>query len=129
MAHFAQLDEADNVTQIVVINNAEVDNLPFPDSEPLGTSFCQSLYGEETVWKQTSYNGNFRRQYASVGGFYYPPADVFVSAQPYPSWSFDPQTANWNPPTPMPIAPTGYVAIWSETSLQWYIVINEGGSL
>jgi hypothetical protein len=129
MAHFAQLDSANNVIQIVAINNAEVDNLPFPNSEPLGISFCQSLYGDETIWKQTSYNGSFRRQYASVGGFYYPPVDVFAFPQPYPSWSFDPQTANWNPPTPMPSIPAGYMAVWSEFDLQWYIVIGEGGSL
>jgi len=78
MAHFAQLDANNVVTEVIVINNAVVEDLPFPESEPLGIAFCQSLYGADTVWKQTSYNANFRGTYAGIGFTYDPVADVFV---------------------------------------------------
>jgi hypothetical protein len=67
MAHFAKLDANDVVTEVIVINNDVVQNLPFPESEPIGVAFCQSLYGADTVWKQTSYNGSFRVRYAGIG--------------------------------------------------------------
>ena len=77
MAHFAQLDENNNVILVIVVNNDVIQNLEFPDSEPLGIEFCQSLYGANTIWKQTSYNGSFRGMYAGVGCTYDPVQDVF----------------------------------------------------
>jgi len=124
MAHFAKLDSQNNVLAVVVINNEDVENLSFPESEPLGITFCKSLFGEDTVWKQTSYNGNFRRQYAAIGGFYYPPKDVFVESKPYPSWLFDNDLANWVAPIPKPSIPSNYEAIWNENYLEWDIVLN-----
>jgi len=78
MAHFAQLDANNIVTEVIVVNNAVIDDLSFPESEPIGVEFCQSLYGADTVWKQTSYNGNFRGVYAGIGYSYDPILDVFV---------------------------------------------------
>jgi len=82
MAHFAQLDANNVVTEVIVINNAVIEDFPFPESEPLGVAFCQSLYGADTVWKQTSYNNNFRGTYAGIGFTYDPDADVFVPPPP-----------------------------------------------
>lgn len=78
MAHFAQLDANNVVLDVIVINNAVVEDLPFPESEPLGVAFCQSLYGADTVWKQTSYNNSFRGCYAGIGYTYDPVIDQFV---------------------------------------------------
>lgn len=78
MAYFAQLDDASVVLQVIAVTNATIDNLPFPDSEPVGVAFCQSLLGPDTVWKQTSYNGNFRGVYAGIGYTYNATLDVFV---------------------------------------------------
>jgi len=127
MAHFSQLDDQNNVLNVVVINNTNIDNLPFPQSEPVGISFCQALYGPDTIWKQTSYNNNFRRQYAKIGGFYYPQLDVFVSQSPYPSWVFQSSDATWQPPIPTPTTPPNYVAVWNEEYFDWDIVI--GGTI
>lgn len=69
MAHFAEINETQTVVQVIVINNAEVDNLPFPDSEPVGQAFIASL-GLAGDWLQTSYNGNFRGHYAGIGYTY-----------------------------------------------------------
>lgn len=74
MAHFAKL-ENNTVTQVIVVNNEEV-----PD-EATGIAFCKSLFGEDTEWVQTSYNGNFRGTFAGVGMIYDPVADEFKSAE------------------------------------------------
>jgi len=124
MAHFAKLDQDNKVLEVVVVNNSDIDNLPFPESEPVGVAFCQNLFGNDTIWKQTSYNGNFRRQYAGIGGSYYALADVFVSPQPYPSWTFNAAEANWVAPVPKPTVPTNYVALWDEQYLEWDIVLS-----
>ena len=79
MAHFAQLDANNVVTEVIVVNNAVVEDLSFPESEPLGVAFCQSLYGADTVWKQTSYNNKFRGVYAGIGFLYDVNDDIFVA--------------------------------------------------
>ena len=77
MAHFAQLDENNVVTQVIVAHNNElVDN--GVEREELGVAFCQSLFGANTRWVQTSYNGSIRKNYAGVGYTYDPVADEFV---------------------------------------------------
>ena len=65
MAHFAQLDGV-KVIEVIVVANDDCDNLPFPESEPVGQAFIASL-GLEGEWLQTSYNGNFRGTYAGIG--------------------------------------------------------------
>ncbi len=84
MAHFAKIDENNVVTEVIVINNDVVQNLPFPESEPIGVEFCQSLFGVNTVWKQTSYNGNFRGRYAGINYTYDPVIDEFIPPPPLP---------------------------------------------
>jgi len=78
MAHFAKLDANNVVLDVIVVNNDVVHNLPFPESEPIGVAFCQSLYGLDTLWKQTSYNNSFRGHYAGIGYTYNPSTDEFV---------------------------------------------------
>jgi hypothetical protein len=78
MAHFAKI-ENDVVTQVIVVNNEVLENKEFPESEPIGVAFCKSLYGENTNWKQTSYNGNFRGRYAGSGMNYDAELDEFIS--------------------------------------------------
>jgi hypothetical protein len=66
MAHFAQIDETNTVLRVDVVNNAAIDDLPFPESEPIGQAFLASL-GITGTWLQTSYNGSFRNTYAGIG--------------------------------------------------------------
>lgn len=87
MAHFAKLDENNVVLEVIVLNNAVVENLPFPQSEPLGVAFLHTLYGDDAVWKQTSYNKNFRGLYAGIGFIYDPINDVFIDPTPPPDLS------------------------------------------
>ena len=86
MAHFAQMN-GNTVGQVIVVNNETLENKEFPESEAIGVAFCQSLYGADTQWKQTSYNGTFRGRYAGAGMTYDATLDEFVtpSADPTPA--------------------------------------------
>lgn len=78
MAHFAQLDSNDVVTQVIAVSNDELmDN--GVESEAKGIAFCQSLFGADTRWVQTSYNSKFRGVYAGIGYTYDADKDVFVA--------------------------------------------------
>ena len=69
MAHFAKINDDNMVVEVIVIGNAQVDNLPFPESEPLGQQFIADC-GIEGQWLQTSYNNNFRNVFAGLNMFF-----------------------------------------------------------
>lgn len=117
MAHFAQLDENNKVINVIVVNNEVISNEQFPTSEPIGIEFCQSLYGIDTVWKQTSYNANFRYNYAGIGYTYDATRDAFISQKPYESWVLDENTCRWKAPIPYPDDSQDYV--WDEDTISW----------
>ncbi len=78
MAHFAQLDENNVVMRVIVVHNNELlDN--GSESEAKGIAFCQSLFGLDTRWVQTSYNANFRGKYAGIGDVYDLAKDEFAA--------------------------------------------------
>jgi hypothetical protein len=85
MAHFAQLDENNVVTQVIVVHNNELMHEGV-EQEAKGVAFCQSLLGAQTNWKQTSYNGNMRKNYAGIGYTYDAGRDAFIPPQPYSRW-------------------------------------------
>jgi hypothetical protein len=114
MAHFAQISDG-IVTNVIVINN-DVCGEEYPASEPIGKAFIASLKLEGN-WIQTSYNHNFRKQYAGVGFTYDEAADEFVSLSPCPSWVLD-SNNNWQPPIPKPEGDF----YWDEESLSWLAI-------
>jgi hypothetical protein len=120
MANFAQLDENYFVIEVIVVNNDTIDNLPFPESEPIGVAFLQSLFGSTAVWKQTSYNASFRKNYAGIGFTYDPVLNAFIAPQPYPSWLLNTTTCQWNAPIPYPT--DGQMYAWDEITLSWVLV-------
>jgi hypothetical protein len=77
MAHFARIKN-NIVYEVIVINNSVLENKSFPESEIIGIAFCKSLYGEDTEWLQTSYNSNFRKNYAGNGMIYDADKDEFL---------------------------------------------------
>jgi hypothetical protein len=120
MAHFAQLNEQSIVTQVIVVNNDVIDNQPFPQSEPIGIAFCKSLYGPDTIWAQTSYNGNFRYNYAAIGYAFVEeaqPTGAFISPKPYPSWLLNTNIYQWEAPVPCPT--DGKIYSWDEATQSW----------
>jgi len=78
MAHFAQVDEYQIVRDVIVIDNSDCGGGDYPDSETIGQAFIASI-GIDGDWLQTSYNNNFRGQYAGQGMTYDPTLDEFVS--------------------------------------------------
>ncbi len=115
MAHFAQLDENNVVTQVIVVANEEL-LLDGVENETKGIMFCKSLLGDDTRWVQTSYNSNFRKNYAGIGMSYDPINDWFVTPQPYLSWTLD-ADAKWQAPVPYPTDEKPYT--WNEETLSW----------
>jgi hypothetical protein len=119
MAHFAELNGSNIVTQVIVIANEELlDN--GVESEAKGIAFCQLLFGVNTKWVQTSYNGNIRKNYAGVGDIYDPIADIFFNPQPFPSWTLN-DDAKWIPPIPYPNTPKFYS--WNEELVDWEEIV------
>jgi len=104
MSHFAKLDN-NVVTQVIV---AEQD---FINSGKVGDSF---------LWVQTSYNNNFRKQYAGIGFTYDKANDVFIAPKPFASWALD-ASFDWQPPTAKPDDDKMYS--WNESTTTWDEVI------
>jgi hypothetical protein len=120
MAHFAQLDENNIVTQVLVVGDDDIQNLPFPESEPLGVAFLQNLI-PGTTWKQTSYNSNFRFNYAGIGyKFHFECGEhgAFVAPPAYDYFVFDLASCAWVPPIPYPTDGAEYY--WDDATRGWY---------
>ena len=66
MAHFAQMN-GNTVGQVIAVNNDIIGNASGLDGEAEGIAFCQSLFGADTEWAQTSYSAAFRGKYAGIG--------------------------------------------------------------
>ena len=117
MASFAKLNDKSIVIDGIALDNETVDNLPFPESEPVGVAFLTEWSGGYTNWKQTSYNKSFRKNYAGIGFTYDQNLDAFIPEKPYPSWLLNTNTCQWNPPVPYPN--DGNLYIWDEATQSW----------
>jgi len=104
MSHFAKL-ENNVVTQVIVAEQN------FINSGAVGDSF---------LWVQTSYNGNFRKNYAGIGYTYDKGRDAFIPPKPYPSWLLNEDTCLWDAPTPMPADDQRYT--WNEETSNWNLI-------
>ena len=102
MSHFAKIDSNNIVTQVIV---AEQD---FINSGAVGDSF---------LWVQTSYNSNFRKNFAGVGSTYDKTRDAFIPPKPYASWVLVEDTCQWKAPSAMPDDGKRYE--WDEDTTSW----------
>lgn len=105
MAHFARLDENNVVVEVIVVNNDDIQNLPFPESELVGVAYLNSFLPEAN-WKQTSYNHNFRLRYAGIGAKFYPEFGEhggFDNVRISDKEVFDEATLTWVIPQPIVI--------------------------
>jgi hypothetical protein len=114
MAHFAKLDENNIVLEVNVVNNNALD---LSNEEASGIAFLTQWSGGYSNWKQTSYNGNIRKNYAGIGYTYDATRDAFIAPKPFNSWVLDEATCQWQAPTPMPADDKFYY--WSEDDLSW----------
>jgi hypothetical protein len=120
MAHFSQLDTNNIVTNVIVINNNELLDQDGNEIEQKGIDFCKTLFGQDTKWVQTSYNGNFRKNYAGIGYAYDKTLDAFIPPKPYNSWLLDETIAQWKAPVDYPTDDKRYT--WNEETLAWDVI-------
>ena len=114
MAHFCQINENNVVTQVIVVANKDTADANGVEKEYIGAAFCEKLFGG--TWKQTSYNGTIRKNYAGIGYTYNADIDAFVPPKPFPSWVLNNETAQWEAPVPMP---EGGMYSWDEDTGSW----------
>ena len=124
MAHFAELNSSNEVLRVIVISNDDVDangGDQHADAETFVASIVPHSTGG-TAWKQTSYNNNFRKQYAGAGNIYDASKNKFISPQPYSSWSLD-ASDDWKAPVTHPnvidIGSEPVFILWDEDNQKW----------
>ena len=125
MAHFAQIDEKNIVTQVIVVDTKDSSDANGIEKESIGVAFCERLLGG--TWIKTSYNTiggvhtgggtPLRGNYAGIGYIYDVANDVFYPPSPFPSWTIAAPTWTWTAPTPMPT--DGKIYSWDETTKAW----------
>lgn len=115
MAHFAQLNEHDIVTQVIVVNNNELLDDYGYESEVNGIKFCEKLLGG--TWVQTSYSGSFRKNFAGIDYKYDRQRLAFIPPKPFESWVLNENTCQWNSPVSYPN--DGNIYHWNEKTQSW----------
>lgn len=118
MAHFAELDRNNQVVRVVVISNDDVTKNG-GDRHANAEVFVTNLIGHEgtgVAWKQTSFNHNFRKQYAGEGYTYDSSKDIFIGIKPFPSWVLN-SDDDWEAPVTYPEDSKDYK--WNETTKAW----------
>ncbi len=121
MAHFAEIDSNNVVLRVIVVDNKDTSDASGVEKEHIGAAFCERLFGG--TWKQTSYNGNFRKNYAGIGYTYDSVLDAFVPPKPYASWNLD-TNAKWKAPVAMPT--DGQMYAWNEDNQTWNVMAQNG---
>jgi hypothetical protein len=120
MAHFAQLDENNIVTQVIVVSNEDIKDSIGNENEEVGIAFCKNLLGRDTIWKQTSYNNSIRKNYAGIGFTYDATRDAFIAPKPFNSWILNESTCIWESPVLYPN--DGNMYAWDEETTSWLLI-------
>ena len=124
MAHFAKLGKGNIVERVEVVTN------DIATTEQAGVDFLKSLYGNDTNWKQTSYNSNIRKNYAGLGYTYSVEKDAFIAPQTHRGWKLNDETCKWEAPVAYPNTftqnltdengdPMADIYYWNENKLKW----------
>ena len=114
MAHFAKLGVGNIIEAVHVVSN------DIATTEQAGVDFLNNLYNTRDVWKQTSYNGNIRKNFAGIGFQYDQTRDAFIAPKPFNSWILDETTCQWEAPVALPDTENRYN--WNETNQNWDII-------
>ena len=132
MGSFAKLDENNKVIEVHSLHNNELINpATGNEEEDRGINFLITLHKEPTaIWKQTSYNTHggvhklggtpFRKNHAGIGYTYDEDRDAFIAPKPYPSWTLNETTCQWEAPVAYPDDGKRY--IWNEDNQTWDII-------
>jgi hypothetical protein len=117
MAHFAKLDENNVVLEVHCVNNIELLTSEGNESEAMGIAFLVRWSGGYSRWKQTSYNGTIRKNYAGIGYTYDSTKDAFIPPKPFVSWVLNETTCLWDAPVSYPADGKNYY--WNELTTSW----------
>ena len=120
MSHFAELDANNVVLRVVVVDNKDTADAFGVEKEHIGAAHLEKILGG--TWKQTSYNGNMRKNYAGIGYTYRADIDAFVPPKPFASWLLN-ANAQWEAPVAMPT--DGNMYTWDEEAVNW-VEVNNG---
>jgi hypothetical protein len=123
MAHFAKINLENKVLTVLTLNNSDMTDINGVEEESIGQQYLQTHnHWPAHLWIQTSYNSNFRKNYACGGGTYNKELNAFIAPKPYNSWILNTDTCRWEAPIPMPTDGKAYT--WSEETLTWIEIPN-----
>ena len=123
MAYFAKLGTGNIIEKVISINNVVITDANGVEQEQLGNDFINKLYNTRDIWKQTSYNRNFRKNFAGVGFQYDQTRDAFIAPKPFQSWILNEDTCRWEAPVAMPtteLEDNQYYS-WNESIVNWEV--------
>lgn len=124
MAHYALLNSDNTVVQVITgvdenVIQTDVDGTQVGGSSEAWEQFYASRpWFEGLTCKRTSYNNNYRKNYAAIGGYYDENLDAFIYPKPYNSWILNEDTCQWEAPLTRPLE-DGRIYIWNEDNLNW----------
>lgn len=127
MAHFAELNELNEVIYVAYLDNEIITDRDGNEIEQLGIYHLQHHHGMDRRWVRTSYSGNFRGKYACIGDTYREDFDIFISPQPYSSWSLNEINGEWESPSgPAPTLTESQIDSnsfyrWNEGNKEWVL--------
>tara|TARA_R110000803_G_scaffold197472_2_gene261020 strand:+ start:121 stop:504 length:384 start_codon:yes stop_codon:yes gene_type:complete len=126
MANFAKIGLNNKVIEVLSVHNNELLDSNGVEQEVIGIDFLTKLTGW-SIWVQTSYNNNFRKNHAGIGYTYDEDRDAFIPRKPLASWILNETTCLWETPVAKPeltqeqIDNNNYYN-WNETTISWDIV-------
>jgi len=121
MAHFAKIGINGKVIEVTKVNNESLKDANGVEQENIGIDFLTKLTGYP-IWKQTSYNNNFRKNFAGIGYTYDEDRDAFIPKKPYQSWILNETTCLWESPVAHPN--DGQKYNWNEQNQTWDLINN-----
>ena len=128
MAHFAKIGLNNKVISVHSVHNDVLKDANGIEDENLGIEFLTNLHGW-SIWKQTSFNGSIRKNFAGVGYTYDEDRDAFISPKKFNSWILNEETCQWEAPVPMPELTQEQIDNknsykWNEETTSWDFIDN-----
>jgi len=116
MASFAKIGLNSKVIEVLSVHNDMLKDADGVEHESLGIDFLTKLL-DWPFWKQTSYNNNIRKNHAGIGYSYDEVRDAFIPPKPYPSWTLNEDSCQWDSPVAYPEDGKHYT--WDELNQEW----------
>jgi hypothetical protein len=124
MAYYAFLNSNNIVTEVITGVDEEVVQTDLDGTQVGGSSEAWEIfYGNfrNQICKRTSYNGNYRKNYAGIGYIYDQERDAFIPPKPFNKWVLNEETCRWESPVPYPLDENEYV--WNDNKSEWELIV------